>query len=109
MIIFLFALGLVLLVAGNFAIRKKKTITKLIVVPTSLHLSIKKSKNKVLIYWQEDGKGALGFGEFDLEIVAVHQTENVDGKAIIQIQKNGFHEVSFVNIYTPKEVMIEYC
>lgn len=109
MIVFLFVSGIALLIAGNFAIWKQKTITRITVEPASLRLNFEKGKNKVSVYWQEAGTGALGCGEFEVEIVAVHQTEVADGMATIQIQKNGFHEVTSVDIYAPKGANLEYC
>jgi len=109
MIIFLIVLGIALLIAGNFAIWKQKTITRITVEPASLHLNFEKGKNKVSVYWQEAGTGVLGCGAFEVGTTAVHQTEDADGMATTQIQKNGFHEITSVDIYTPKGANIKYC
>lgn len=106
--VFLFSLSVVLLVAGNFAIWRQRTTTKISVVPASLRLNLKKGRHKVQLRWQEAGTGSLGYGDFEIEMMAVHQTEEVDGAATIQIQKNGFQEVIHVDIYAPKGTNLEY-
>ncbi|WP_312281025.1 hypothetical protein [Oscillibacter sp.] len=104
MIVCLFALGLALLIVGNFVIWKQKTITRITVEPASLRLNFEKGKNKISVYWQEAETGVLGYGEFEVGMLAVHQTGSAEDMTTIQIQKNGFHEVTSVNIYTPEGI-----